>query len=401
VTIQDCDAFDINDGKGGDNGDGDGFHTDQYVDVLTLRNLVAYRISEDGIDTKAQTVTMENLVSSQNGATGIKMWGGGQGRTSTYTAKRILSWGNRETGVKCTGWLDTVTAKVDNSTFWANGEDAFKNTNGVDNSNDCIVTLRNSILGATRDADLRYYAPRTGYTGTTNLDHTDIYTTAAGGLAISPSGCSPLSSKYTAAQYLAGTYNTDLSGGYVCGGAFGTIFGTSTAPMIASPAMGDPPEPFEWEVISQTSVAGGTVQLVDPVVENSYPWPNPVAGHFVEINFDGVRRQITGSDAMAHTISFTPALSSPVCGRATDCRGVMVTGWATGATHANNFYLSAGSPARNAGIWVSGVHCAKADDAGGALLQDCIHWKGTAPDLGFYEFGILTAPRRAHPVTIP
>jgi len=102
VTIENCIAYDINDGKGNDNGDADGFHTDQYCDRATFRNLRAYRCSEDGVDTKAQTVVMENIITYHNGATGIKMWGGGQGRTSTYKASNLLSYGNTETGVKCT-----------------------------------------------------------------------------------------------------------------------------------------------------------------------------------------------------------------------------------------------------------------------------------------------------------
>ena len=53
--------------------------------------------------------------------------------------------------------------------------------------------------------------------------------------------------------------------------------------------------------------------------------------------------------------------------------------------------LQAGSPAIDAGTWVSGVHCDRADDGPvpyPANDPNCLHWRGAAPDVGAYEHGI-------------
>lgn len=52
------------------------------------------------------------------------------------------------------------------------------------------------------------------------------------------------------------------------------------------------------------------------------------------------------------------------------------------------FTPQAGSDLIDAGTFVSGVHCARADDAPGnpmPLNAVCRHWKGTAPDIGPFE----------------
>lgn len=57
--------------------------------------------------------------------------------------------------------------------------------------------------------------------------------------------------------------------------------------------------------------------------------------------------------------------------------------------------LQAGSAAIDAGTWVSGVHCDRADDDPNPYPvndPNCLHWKGAAPDLGAYEYGVAVAP---------
>jgi hypothetical protein len=132
-------------------------------------------------------------------------------------------------------------------------------------------------------------------------------------------------------------------------------------------------------------------------IQSQYPWPDPAIGTYVEINDDGIKRQITAKgDVNNPTITFAPPVSAPVCGRITDCNGIRVIGWDTGESHLNNFSLTAGSPAIGAGVLVSGVHCALADDNGGSGLINCIHWNGTNPDLGFIQQPVInpdtTAP---------
>lgn len=384
ITIENCVAHDINDGKGNDNGDADGFHTDQYCDRATFRNLQTYRCSEDGVDTKAQTVIMENIMSYQNGATGIKMWGGGQGRVSNYKASNLLTFGNTETGVKCTGWLDTVTATIDNMTSWGNGQENLKNTTGVDTSNACNLIVRNSLLGQGGINTVLFPAPRTTYMTSLALNHVNI-THSGSSTAIAPAGCSKLSGKYTVAQYTDGTFNTDMTAGVNCEGNYGTMSGSAISPTAFDPGLVDAPVAFEWSSIAQYAITSNTLTLI---TEASYPWPSPVVGHYIEIDDDGIKRQITGvGDASTRTISFSPAVSTQVCGRATDCRGVRVTGWTTNTIYTNDLRLSSGSPAIDAGIFMSGIHCALADDNGGSTLANCIHWRGVAPDLGYEDFG--------------
>jgi hypothetical protein len=62
--------------------------------------------------------------------------------------------------------------------------------------------------------------------------------------------------------------------------------------------------------------------------------------------------------------------------------------------------LQAGSAAIDAGTWVSGVHCDRADDNPNPYPvndPNCLHWKGAAPDLGAYEYGVAVAPPAVPP----
>jgi hypothetical protein len=386
ITIENCIAYDINDGKGNDNGDADGFHTDQYCNRATFKNLQAYRCSEDGVDTKAQTVIMENITTYNNGATGIKIWGGGQGRTSNYATSNLLSYGNTETGIKCTGNGDFVTATIDHMTSWGNGQENLKNTTGVDTSNACNLTVRNSILGEGKQSAILFPVPLATYTTFLSLNRTNI-THSGSAQTINPIGCSKLSGKYTTAHYTDSTFNTDMTAGVNCDGAYGTMSGSAINPTSFNPQLIDAPTAFEWASIATAAITSNTLTLV---TEASYPWPAPVVGHYIEIDDDGIKRQITAvGNATTRTITFTPAVSSQICGRATDCRGVRVIGWATGTTHTNDMSLASDSLAIDAGLLVSGKHCAHSDDNGGSGLSGCIHWNGTAPDLGFKEFGLL------------
>ena len=58
----------------------------------------------------------------------------------------------------------------------------------------------------------------------------------------------------------------------------------------------------------------------------------------------------------------------------------------------NMFSLQAGSQAIDSGQWISGVHCATADDDSSNPADpddpSCRHWLGSAPDRGPYEFGL-------------
>lgn len=379
VTIENSIAHDINDGKGNDNGDADGFHTDQYCDNVKFKNLAAYRCSEDGVDTKANMVTMENIVSYQNGATGIKMWGGGQGKANKYTTSNLLTFGNTETGVKCTGNGDKVIAVIDNMTSWGNGQENLKNTTGGDASDGCSLTVRNSILGQGGINTILFPAPKPQHTTSLNLDLVNINHTSSS-IAINPGRCPNLTGKFTLLQYTDGSFNADLEGGVDCVG-YGTMSGRTVNPSSFDPKLVDAPVVFEWASIAENAISSSMLTLV---TEASYPWPSPSVGHYIEINDDGVKRQITGiGNSTNRTIEFSPAVAFKVCGRATDCRGTRVTGWSSGTTYKNDLRLSAESPAHNVGIWIRGVHCALADDKGGKDLTGCIHWLGCAPDLGY------------------
>jgi hypothetical protein len=394
VTIENCVAHDVNDGKGNDNGDADGFHTDQYCDRATFKNLQAYRCSEDGVDTKAQTVIMENITTYHNGATGIKMWGGGQGRISNYTASNLLSYGNTETGLKCTGYQDTVSAVIDHITSWGNGEENIKNTAGDDLSNPCNLTVRNSIIGEGGINAIMFPVPIKPYSTKLHLIKTNI-THSGSAQTISPGSCPTLSGKYSTTEYTSGIFNTDMAAGVDCGSYYGTMSGSAVNPTSFNPQLIDPSPVFEWASIATAAITSNTLTLV---AEASYPWPAPVVGHYIEIDDDGIKRQITAvGNATTRTITFTPAVSSQICGRVTDCRGVRVIGWATGTTHTNDMSLASDSPAIDAGLLVSGKHCAQSDDNGGSGLSGCIHWNGTAPDLGFKEFGLLQSSSLPQP----
>lgn len=390
IYIENSVAHDINDGKGNDNGDADGFWTNEYVNNVYFKNITAYRCSEDGVDTKAKNVTMENIVSYHNGATGIKMWGTYQKDITTYNAKRILSFGNTETGVKCTGLTDTVTATIDNLTSWGNGQDNVKNTTGIDTSGGCNLTIRNSILGEAGGTSILFPVPRSGFQSQLHLINTNIFQ-PSGSIAINPLGCSILSGKYTVDQYTNGTFNSEMTTGVSCGGVYGTIRGSSVGASSYLPSLVDAPPAFQWASMAQNVITSDTLTLV---TEASYPWPTPAVGQFVEINDDGVKRQIIKvGDATTRTIQFSPPVSTQVCGRATDCRGTRVTGWTYATSYTNDVSLTSESLAIDTGLFVNGVHCTLADDAGGKDLTDCIHWNGSSPDLGYLEFaGLQTDP---------
>jgi hypothetical protein len=56
-----------------------------------------------------------------------------------------------------------------------------------------------------------------------------------------------------------------------------------------------------------------------------------------------------------------------------------------------------GSPLINAGLFIDGYHCARADDDPVSPMPPTAagrHWMGTAPDLGPFEFGITGLPDR-------
>jgi hypothetical protein len=394
ILIEGCTFYNINDGKG-EALDADGLHTDQHVNHLTVRNCTAYNCSEDGFDTKAREVILENLISHDNGATGIKMWGGNINIQSNYKMTNALIYSNKETGLKCTGWGDAannqVTAVVDNLTSWGNGENNVKLSPGTDTSQGCTVTLRNTILGRTNQSDIEAYTVRTGYSSTLNLDHTLIYHTGTE-KAIEMSGCSPLSEKYSSAEYLSGLFNSDLIGGVNCGGAWGSVTGTSVSPYIYDPSLTDPGPVFEWGHISTAAVTSNTVTL--SLSGDGYvPWIYPTNGHYIEFENNGQMYQIVSSDMTTRTITFTPSVPAPLYGKlSSGGEGVMIKGWETSTIATKNFALSGSSPALDAGIFVPGIHCAQADDNGGSALTGCVHWSGSAPELGFAYFGDYVPP---------
>lgn len=164
--------------------------------------------------------------------------------------------------------------------------------------------------------------------------------------------------------------------------------GSSVNEISNDPLFTDVDEPFLWASISQGEIASDTVLLA---TEATYTWPSPIVGQYIEVGDDGVRRQITAiGDDTTRTITFTPALSAPYCGRATDCRGVRVLGWGAASTGATgDFALAVGSPSIDAGLYIDGVHCSFPDDNGGSSLTGCIHWNGSAPDVG-YIAGVYT-----------
>jgi hypothetical protein len=53
----------------------------------------------------------------------------------------------------------------------------------------------------------------------------------------------------------------------------------------------------------------------------------------------------------------------------------------------SSFSLASNSQLRDAGTVVPGYHCTESDDLGSGLSEtNCRHWKGTAPDIGPYEY---------------
>lgn len=385
ITFDTITCRDMNDGKGGPDGDTDCVWTDEYNDTVSIKNVTVSRMGEDGVDTKAKTVTMENIVSYNNGATGVKLWGGDRERGSVYNLSRIFTWGNSESGVKCSGLNDTVTAVIDHLTSWANFEDNIKNVRGEAGSNACNATWRNSIIGGSAGPEA-YFAD-VYVDEKTNINHLSYlnmsHTNAS--VAINMGDCTPISGKYTLAQYANGTFNADMTIGVDCGGTHGDLSGSATNPTALDPKLTVAPETFVWRSIADSEIENDTVTLFTSA---DYGWPSPTIGHYVEINDDGVRRQITAiGDATTRTITFTPPVSSPVCGRRTDCRGIRVVGWGTdGTAVTTNAALQSISPMKDAGLFVTGVHCAQADDAGGTGLTGCVHWRGAAPDLGYTEY---------------
>jgi len=51
-----------------------------------------------------------------------------------------------------------------------------------------------------------------------------------------------------------------------------------------------------------------------------------------------------------------------------------------------NFKLQASSPAIDRGKLIMGFHCALSDNNGGSSLTNCVHWCGSAPDIGAFEY---------------
>lgn len=67
------------------------------------------------------------------------------------------------------------------------------------------------------------------------------------------------------------------------------------------------------------------------------------------------------------------------------------------------FMMKAGSPLIDAGTFIPGFHCDRADDAASNPMPvdaDCRHWKGSAPDIGPYEYEVLSDPRPNPPALI-
>lgn len=383
ITVQNITTSNVYDGRSADErGDADGVWTDNYCTNITFENIVTNNNEEDGLDTKCQNVTMKNIQSYNNGATGIKLWGGNLARTSTYRLSNIVSYNNGETGIKCSGNGDTVAAFIDHLTVWANGEDNIKNVQGFDGSNGCIATWRNSLVGGGTALEGTLYVPsETGKSATNHLSYINI-TDNNGGYAIA-NGCSPTSTKYTLTQLANGTWNTDMSTGVNCGTGYGYLYGSGSQITSFSPGIVSAPDTFLWSRVATGSITSNVLTLL---ISANLTWPSPAVGEYIEINSDGVRRQITAKDDLAHTITFSPAVSTTYCSSSVNCIGTKVVGYgADGSAQSVDFSLAADSYAIDAGLWVSGVHCALSDDNGGTGLTGCVHWYGTAPDLGYKE----------------
>lgn len=59
----------------------------------------------------------------------------------------------------------------------------------------------------------------------------------------------------------------------------------------------------------------------------------------------------------------------------------------TDPVNPNFLQLSATSPAIDAGTVIAGIHCPVSDDSN-PNQTNCVHWKGAAPDIGVYEYGV-------------
>lgn len=394
ITIRNINTQHIYDGRSADSrGDADGVWTDNYCANASFEDIISHDNEEDGVDTKCQNVTMKNIVTYNNGATGVKLWGGNFNRTSTYNVSNILTYNNGETGLKCSGNGDIVTAIIDHLSAFANGEDNIKNVQGYDDdytgpdglpgSNACIVTLRNSMLGGGTQYEANLPPPAVDVRSATNhLSYVNITHPSNGYYAINIGAC--LSGRYTVQQYLDGLFNTDMSAGQACG-AVGSLYGSSTAPSSNDPLLITAPDTFLWSSVAIGAITGDTVTLL---ASSDIIWPSPVTvGHYIEINSDGIRRQITAVDPVAKTIQFAPSVSTTVCSSSASCIGTKVVGYGSDNTVPTvNAAIQAASLVKDAGLYVSGVHCDQADDAGGSGLTGCVHWNGSAPDLGYKEW---------------
>ncbi|MFA7319408.1 MAG: hypothetical protein WC022_02315 [Parcubacteria group bacterium] len=389
LTIKNSTCSGIWDGRTADEkGDADCFWGDQFGEHLYLYNLEASRAEEDGIDFKSRIIEGHHLISHDNGACGFKVWGESGLRVGGVTVhySDILAYRNSETGLKSTGAFDVVHTYIDNATLWGNGQDDLKNTRGgVDGSDSSHVYLRNSILGLSKGVE--YYMVDPGTVGNsiwTEMTNSDLFhdPNNVSSLSINPN-CGSLSGHFTTTEYTNGYFNTLLSGGYSCAGSY--IYATATNPMSIDPLLISPAQVWDWQSVGTGTAIGNTLTLFNCALT---PWPNPVVGHYVEINADGIRRQITavGDGVTDWTITFTPALDTPVAGSVGNGEvgtGFEVQGWASNVILTNNFLLSPTSPVKNAGVFVPGITCAQADDNGGSSLTNCIHWSGTAPSIGY------------------
>lgn len=395
ITVRRVNASHVYDGRSADaRGDADGVWTDNYCANVSFEDIISHDNEEDGVDTKCQNVTMKNIVTYNNGATGVKLWGGNFNRTTTHNVSNILSYNNGETGLKCSGNGDTVNAIIDHLTAYANGEDNIKNVQGYDDdytgpdglpgSNACIMTLRNSLLGGGTQYEANLPPPAVDVRSATNhLSYVNITHPSNGYYAITPGSC--LSGRYTVQQYLDGLFNTDMTAVQACG-AQGSLSGSATAPSSNDPLLVTAPDTFLWSSVATGSITYNTVTML---ASSDIIWPSPVTvGHYIEINSDGVRRQITSVDSVAKTIQFSPSVSETVCSSSVNCIGTKVVSYGTDNTSpVVSASLQSTSPVKDAGLYVAGVHCALADDNGGSGLTGCVHWRGTAPDLGYIEYG--------------
>lgn len=383
ISIKNIIAYDIYDGRSADErGDADGVWTDAYANNVSFENILVHDCEEDGVDTKAQNVTMRNVVTYNNGGSGIKLWGGQLGRTSNYSLVDVATYWNGETGIKCTGNGDTVIATINNATVYSNMEENIKNTNGNDSFRTCDLTVRNSILGSGGNNSILLATPYIGYEGGTDLSNVNITHVGGSSTPIVLDNCPAASGKYLMTQYTDGTFNSELTTGLNCVSPRGVHYGSATSPLSIDPLLVAAPGKLLFHSVATGEITSNTLTLQ---LSANLVWPNPVVGHYIEINTDGIRREITAvGDSGTPTISFTPAVSAAVCANTTACIGTKIYGWGTdGASSVTNLALSVESPVKEAGAYVEGVHCTNADDNGGSGMTGCVHWTGSAPEIGY------------------